>query len=326
MLESQLLLFQSAFNYAAIGMALLGLDGRFLKVNRSLCEFLGYTEDELLSLSFQSITHPDDLQKDLELVQQLLQGECNTYQLEKRYYHSSGQVLWSLLSVSLGRSSQGKPECFISQIQDITARKEAEQDRDTLMSLPLVFQAVAGFDGFAKRVSPGFTEAFGYSEKELLAMPYIELFHPDDRAATAAEIMVMASGGDTRFFQTRFRCKDGTFRWLLWSGVGVPERSVFYAIGTDITPLKEAEAKAEEMLQEKDSLIQQLQVSASEIKRLQEHLITVCAWTKRIRYNGEWMMADKFLIQHLGLTLTHGISDEALADMLRDAESVISNQ
>lgn len=120
-------LFNSAFHFAAIGMALVSPDGRFLRVNSSLCAIVGYSEPELLTASFQSITHPDDLDGDLNFVRQVLAGEIKSYQMEKRYFHKRGHTVWVLLSVSLVRDADGAPLFFISQIQDITARREAEE-------------------------------------------------------------------------------------------------------------------------------------------------------------------------------------------------------
>jgi len=120
-------LFESAFIHAAIGMALVAPDGRWLRVNRSVCEITGYTEEELMCRRFQDITHPDDLDLDLENVRRLLCGEASTYQMEKRYFHKNGTIVWVLLSVSLVSDEEQKPLFFISQIQDITARKESEE-------------------------------------------------------------------------------------------------------------------------------------------------------------------------------------------------------
>ncbi|MDY6899678.1 MAG: PAS domain S-box protein [Cyanobacteriota bacterium] len=129
--EEQLLdsgedLFRLAFNDASIGMALVAPDGKWLKVNRALCEIVGYSETDLLATTFQEITHPDDLEADLDCVAQMLAGEIRTYQMEKRYFHSSGYVVWILLSVSLVRDKNQQPLYFIAQIQDITPRKQAE--------------------------------------------------------------------------------------------------------------------------------------------------------------------------------------------------------
>ena len=118
--------FSGAFEQAAIGMALVAPDGRWLRVNHALCDLTGYSESELLSKTFQDITHPDDLETDLAFVRQMLAGEARNYQMEKRYFHKAGHVVWILLSVSLVRDAQGQPLHFIAQIQNITARKQAE--------------------------------------------------------------------------------------------------------------------------------------------------------------------------------------------------------
>jgi PAS domain S-box-containing protein len=110
-------------------------DGRWLKVNQSLCDLLGYSEDELLSIDFQSITHPDDVDEDVDLVQQMLRNEIKTYQMEKRYYHRKGKIIWALLSVSLVRYANGKPRYFISQIQDITEQREMERLKSEFISI-----------------------------------------------------------------------------------------------------------------------------------------------------------------------------------------------
>jgi PAS domain S-box-containing protein/putative nucleotidyltransferase with HDIG domain len=120
--------FQSAFEYAAIGMGLVAPDGKWLKVNRSLCGIVGYEEHELLCRTFQDITHPDDLEADLDYVRRMLAGEISTYQMEKRYFHKQGRVIWVLLSVSLVRDRDGKPMYFISQVEDISKRKLAESE------------------------------------------------------------------------------------------------------------------------------------------------------------------------------------------------------
>ena len=120
--------FSSAFEYSSIGMALVAEDGRFLKVNNALRDIVGYSDQELLVKTFQDITHPDDMDADLALLHQLVVGEILTYKIEKRYFHKSGQVVWVLLSVSMIHDAQGKPLYFISQIQDINERKQAEID------------------------------------------------------------------------------------------------------------------------------------------------------------------------------------------------------
>jgi PAS domain S-box-containing protein len=135
--------FRTAYEYAAIGMALVGLDGRWLQANRALCDFIGYTEQELLATTFQAITHPDDLELDLANVRALLAGEILSYQMEKRYFHKHGATIWVLLSVSLVRDAQLQPSYFVSQIQDITERKRDDRVLRQTTAFIQLFQEVA---------------------------------------------------------------------------------------------------------------------------------------------------------------------------------------
>jgi PAS domain S-box-containing protein len=125
--------FASAFEYAPIGKALVAPDGRWLKVNRALCEMLNYSAAELLAITFQDITHPDDLERDLANLRKLLAGEWESYQIEKRYLRKDGEIIWIDLSVSLVRNERGDPMHFISQIQNVTRRRQAERERETLL-------------------------------------------------------------------------------------------------------------------------------------------------------------------------------------------------
>ncbi|MDQ2732110.1 MAG: response regulator, partial [Armatimonadota bacterium] len=118
--------FRGTFNQAAVGIAHVSLEGKWLRVNAKLCEIVGYTETELLNTTFQEITHPDDLHKDLKSVQQMLAGEITTYIMEKRYVHKDGSLVWINLTVSLIRGASGEPKFFISVVESIEKRKRVE--------------------------------------------------------------------------------------------------------------------------------------------------------------------------------------------------------
>ncbi|MGM0563324.1 MAG: diguanylate cyclase [Pseudomonadota bacterium] len=127
-LENSVKQFEGAFRDASIGMALVSLEGAWLRVNRSLCEMLGYPEKTLLKTDFQTLTYPEDLDKDLGNVQALLEGKKSTYTIDKRYIRRDGEIVWGQLSVSLVRQGDtNAPLYFVSQIQDITQRVVAEQ-------------------------------------------------------------------------------------------------------------------------------------------------------------------------------------------------------
>ena len=132
--------FRMTFEAAGVGMAHVAPDGRWLRINGKLAEIVGYRREELLSLTFQDVTHPDNLEKDLEHVRRMLLGEIETYSMEKRYVRKDGRRVWVELTVSALRSGSGSLVCFVSVVEDITGRKLAElvPDPPTPMELEVL--------------------------------------------------------------------------------------------------------------------------------------------------------------------------------------------
>ena len=159
--------FRATFDQAAVGIAHVAPDGRWLRMNQKLCDIVGYTRDELLSMTFQDITHPDDLYADLTQVQQILEGKIDSYTMEKRYLRKDGHVIWAALTVALVRDDDAHPEYFISVVVDISARKAAEEalrvSREELRRLTMHIQQLGEeekarvarelHDDFAQRLS-----------------------------------------------------------------------------------------------------------------------------------------------------------------------------
>jgi PAS domain S-box-containing protein len=125
--------FRATFEHAAIGAAQVGVDGRWLRVNKRLAEIVGYEPEELLQATFQEITHPDDLEKDLAHMRRLLADELRTYTVEKRYLRRDGSIVWVNLTVSLLRDASGEPIYFIAAVEDISERKKVQEERDLLL-------------------------------------------------------------------------------------------------------------------------------------------------------------------------------------------------
>jgi diguanylate cyclase (GGDEF)-like protein/PAS domain S-box-containing protein/hemerythrin-like metal-binding protein len=168
-------LFFNAFEYAPIGMALVAPNGKWIKVNRSLCEMLGYLEKELLNKTFQDITHPDDLDEDLVYVNRMLAGVIDSYQMEKRYFHKEGNVISILLSVSLVANKDGSPRFFISQIQDITRRKQIESEL-LKISREDALTGVANRRYFFEHVSREMIRGNRFNEPQTLALLDVDHF------------------------------------------------------------------------------------------------------------------------------------------------------
>jgi PAS domain S-box-containing protein len=118
--------FRNTFEHANVGVAHVSLDGRFQRVNQALCLLLGRDETELSALTFQNLTHPDDLATDLHLVRQVIEGERDSYTMEKRYLRPDGEIIWADLSVSMLRDADGQAVNFVSVVSDIQSRKQAQ--------------------------------------------------------------------------------------------------------------------------------------------------------------------------------------------------------
>jgi len=167
--------FRSAFENAGIGMAIVALDGRWLKVNNSLCAILGYSQEELLTLSFQEVTHPDDVGIDVSNVKKLLHDKIPYYRSQKRYIHKDGHDIDVLLVVSLIKDAKGVPLRFIFQVQDITDRKQAEEAlKDSEQNYRTLLEGINDIvfrlspAGFIEYISPEVEDLYGYKVEELI--------------------------------------------------------------------------------------------------------------------------------------------------------------
>ena len=165
--------FRVTFEQAAVGIAHVSLEGHFLRINRKFCEIAGYTRDEMLRRTFQDITHPDDLDADLNHVQRLLAGEADTYTMEKRYFRKDGATVWVNLTVSLLRDPDGKPKRFVSVVEDISERKQVEDAlrtsegrfRSLMEASPLAIEILAP-DGHIIQVNAAWMRLWGTNEEE----------------------------------------------------------------------------------------------------------------------------------------------------------------
>jgi len=249
--------FSGAFEYAPIGVALVSPEGRWLKVNRALCDLVGYSSAELLTRTFQDITHPDDLEVDLAHVRRMIAGEIASYQIEKRYLHARGHPVTVLLNVSLVRDASGQPRYFISQIQDITARKQAE---NALRESNEKFHQLADniTDVFWIRspdmrqvhyISPAFEQIWGRSVESLLANPqhWADFILPEDRERVLGAFASLTGHVPSLEIEYRIVRPDGEVRWIRVRGFQVRDAAhkLIRHIGivSDITAWKESEAK-----------------------------------------------------------------------------------
>ncbi len=220
--------FKGAFEYSAIGMALVSTEGNWLKVNKSVCNIVGYGEEELLRTTFQDITHPDDLNLDLEYLGEMLRGERETYQMEKRYFHKKGHIVWVLLSVSMAKDADGNPLHFVSQIKDVSERKEAdkaikESEQRWQFALEGAGEGVWDWDAKTNKVffSRQWKSLLGYEDDEIgdSLEEWSKRVHPDDIEQCNADLGKHMRGETPIYLnEHRLLCKDGKYKWIMDRG------------------------------------------------------------------------------------------------------------
>ncbi len=244
--------FRGTFEQAAVGMAHVAPDGTWLRTNQKLADILGYSREELLQLSYQHLTHPDDLTDSRHVVQRLLQGSVQTASFEKRYLRKDGSVIWANVTTTLNRDPAGDPEYLISVIEDVTGRKQIEDalleseefNRQIIASSPDCIKVLT-LDGELVSMNEHGLEALEIEDTcRFTGTSWSNFWEGADReeAGTALEI---ARTGGTRQFQGYRPTMTGTPKW--WDVVVTPimnaagEPKQLLAVSRDITDLKQSE-------------------------------------------------------------------------------------
>jgi PAS domain S-box-containing protein len=220
-------LFRAAFEQSAVGMAQVGLDGRFVSVNDRLCEMLGYTKEELLALTFGELTHPEEVARDQEAFRETVAGGPDTYRVEKRYLAKDGSFVWVNLTVASVKGDDGEIKYFVDVIEDITGRKSSElalrkSERfvqsilDTTPNLVYIYDIAENRNVYANREV---AEFLGYSPEQIEAFGselFAQILHPEDAARVAEHHATLASASDGEVFKVDYRMRhaDGEWRWL----------------------------------------------------------------------------------------------------------------
>ncbi len=247
--------FRSAFQSAASGMALVSREGHFVEVNTALCALTGYDEAELLKLTFQDITHPDDLDADLALVAELLSHQRSSYHLEKRYYRKDGGVVWILLSASTVDGPDGEVRYFIAQIQDITARKNAEGAlREREKFLRTITDALPSMVGYwdaqlrCQFANAAYRSWFGREPHDMIGMHIADLLGTELYADIEPYVRAALAGEPQRF--ERMLVKADGSRSHVWAQY-IPDRDDdtthgFFVLIADVTDLKHAQIALQE--------------------------------------------------------------------------------
>ena len=340
---AELELFRHTFELAAVGIAHVSPDGHWLRVNRKLSEILGYSHAELLQLTFQDITHPDDLGTDLRFVKKMLIGALSSYEMNKRYLGKHGKLIWANLTVSLVRDAAEEPLYFIAVIEDISARKQlerelseyknhleqmvAERTAKLLLVDTKVRQLSAAVEqspvsvvitdtgGLISYINPKFAELTGYTPEELQGKNPRILKSSVTPAATYADMWQKLTAGQTWRGEFCNKKKNGE---LYWESASIKpllddagQITHYVGVKADITQRKQTEAKLREL-----SLTDELTGLSNRrgFTLLAEQQIKL---SQRLQQGFSIFFADmdgmKWINDHLG----HAVGDQALQEIAK---------
>jgi PAS domain S-box-containing protein len=319
--------FQAIFDLAAVGIAQLSLQGKWLLMNRKLCDILGYGCDELRLMNVAQITHPEELEPHLEFVQRLLKGEIATYTVEKRYLHKEGFPVWVNLNVNLVRDAVGAPQYFIAVVEDINERKRAEEQlRESEEKFSRIFElAPIGItistlaDGNFVDINEAGLRLCGYSRDEVVGHSMFEFCiwrEPEERAKVIAQVL---EKGEVRDREMTMKDKSGRIFWALFSAVIVEVRGEKYLLSlvSDIGERK----KAQEALQESEERFRLL-ADAAPVMIWEAGSDAGCTF-----FNKPWLeFTGRSLEQELGYGWTENVHPDDLERCLETYRTAFAKQ
>lgn len=231
-------IFRATFENASVGITHVARNGQIMAANDWFCRITGHTHEEVITHTFQDITHPEDLAADMEMYERILAGEIDHYQMEKRYLRKDQTSVWIDLSVSCIRDIQGEVDYFIAIVVDISERKKAQAESMRFFALSQELLCIANYEGHFVAVNQTWENTFGYSTSDMIVKPYLEFVHPADRAATARAVREVLRKGALSGFENRYIGSNGEIKHLLWSITCDKENRLLYCSARDITERK----------------------------------------------------------------------------------------
>lgn len=245
--------FHAYFDQSIVGLAITSLEKGWLEVNDALCATLGYSREELTQITWEALTHPDDLAADMTQFNRLLAGDIGSYAMDKRFIHRDGHVVHTRLAVSHVRKPDGQVDYVVAMVEDISERKQAEQDllhekrfsEDTLNALPGVFYM---FDvaGRFVRWNREFSQIVGYTDAELATMKPTDFFAGDDQRRVGETVQRVFADGQGAV-EASFKTKDGRVLPYYFTGQlsTIGDQAYLLGVGIDISERLQAQRALE---------------------------------------------------------------------------------
>jgi PAS domain S-box-containing protein len=193
-------------------------------------------------------------------------------------------------------------------VTDDTRRQLSElEERFFTLSLDLL--CCLDFNGYFNRLNPAWETTLGFTRQELMARPFIEFVHPDDRERTLAQNKGVRAGGHARGFENRYLCKDGSYRWLLWNAASDADHHLIYSVARDITERKRAE-------EEREQLVRDLQEALAEVSSLRG-ILPICSYCRNVRNDDNyWQSVEAYIARHTDMRFSHGICPSCFTNVV----------
>jgi PAS domain S-box-containing protein len=255
--------------------------GRTEFVNQRIADMLGYSRSELMGRSLFDFVPSEEKQNTKKSVGSSDSAFC----IQRRFIRNDGKILWFRVTSSPSFGPGGEFRGRIGVIVDISSEKETQDERDKFFSESLDMLGIAGTDTFFKRLNPAFEKTLGWSIEELLSKSYLEFVHPDDLKATNPAAERIKDGLAITSFENRYRCKDGTYRWLSWKSSSA-QNGMTYFVARDVTEQKQLQnaLKAAAEMQAVLTDLGQLALKSSELQIVFERAVNLCAQTLQIEF------------------------------------------
>jgi diguanylate cyclase (GGDEF)-like protein/PAS domain S-box-containing protein len=303
--------FRGLSTQAPVGIFLAGASGEFQYVNEMWSQITGLRPEAALGTGWASALHPEDRDA-------VLSAWTNTtrtgepYRGEFRFLRPDGETRWVLATARILSDDMGRVSGFVGCVNDITERREFEQEREEFFELALDLLCVVDLDSGFLRASRSFEQTLGWSRAELLGRSFLELVHPEDLEATEEALRHLVEGRTTTGFESRYRCKDGSWRWLAWRMPPPSQGSrVLHAVARDVTAQKH-EAERLVRLAESDAL-----TGTANPSRLEQSVVEAVARAERSGQPFAVLFADLDQFKSINDRLGHAAGDRALQEVAR---------
>ncbi|HEU4874120.1 MAG TPA: PAS domain S-box protein [Pyrinomonadaceae bacterium] len=218
---------------------MIGTDGIITNWNLGAQLILGYPEEEIIGKDAARFFTPEDRAKDIPQKEMSTAAMSGRAEDERWHLRRDGSRFWASGVMTPVRNPEGKLIGFSKVMRDMTERNKLTEERDRFFALSMDMLSIVHLDGRFQRINPAFQQVLGFSEEELLAMPIFDLIHPDDRPRTESGYEKLATGEPIKWMENRLRTKEGTYRWVTWSYFPVPEDGLAFAVGRDMTELRQ---------------------------------------------------------------------------------------